>query len=211
MKKSRTRADSEGGEVRAVNDMYRILKNNEILGHVLRNKYGKLRREQIEEIVETVADGGLRLVNFILRDEGEIAELARYVKAGHPNASTEQIKSGLRFLSFVWTMVNIEHVVNAVSHTEVREVVSEVVKRRSTPAYDIVGYFSALDSAEELTDAMRKHLETLLREHSDPFVKGVLSMRTQHYMNTHRSKAVVEQKVCSLLGVPYRHRLGPAR
>ena len=204
-------ANSEAEPVGAVNAMYRILKNNEILGHVLRNKYGKLRKEQIEEIIETVADGGLRLVNWVLRDEREIAELARYVKAGRPNASVEQIESALRFLSFVWTMVNVEHVVSAVSHTEVREIVREVVKKKATPAYDIVGYFSALDSAEELTDAMRKHLETLLKEHSDPFLKGVLSIRTQHYMNTHRSKAVVEQKVCSLLGVPYRHRLGPAR
>ena len=193
-----------------VNDVYKILRNNDILGHVLRNKYGKLRKKQIEEVVETVADGGLRLVNFILRDEQEIADLARYVKARRPKASEEQVKAALRFWSFVWTMLNIEHVVSAVSHAEVKEVVRDVVRRRATPAYDIVGYFSALDSAEELTDSMREHLEALLKEHSDPFVKGVLSIRTQHYMNTHRSRATVEQKVCSLLKVPYKHRLGPA-
>ena len=52
-----------------VNDCYRILKNNEILGQVLRNKYGSLEKTKIEEIVETIADGGLRLVNIFLKDE----------------------------------------------------------------------------------------------------------------------------------------------
>ena len=200
--------EGEDGPVGAVNDAYRILRNNRILGEVLRNKYGKLRKDRVEEIVETVADGGLRLANWVLRDEDEIAEWAQYVKARNPKASVEQVKWILRFLAFAWTMVNVENVVSSVRHPEIREVVKDVVRKRNSPAYDIVGYFSALDSAEELTEATSKYLETLLKKHTDPFVKGVLSMRTQHYMNTHRSRASVEQKVCSLLDVSYRHRLG---
>ena len=46
------------------NDFYRILKNNEIMGQILRNKYGSLERRKIMEVVETIADSGLRLVKF---------------------------------------------------------------------------------------------------------------------------------------------------
>ena len=50
-----------------VNDLYRILKNNEILAQVLRNKYGTLEKAKIEEIIEAVTDSGLRLINLVLR------------------------------------------------------------------------------------------------------------------------------------------------
>ena len=56
-------------EEHPINDMYRILKNNSILGQILRNKYGILRKAQVREIVEIVADAGLRLVRLVLGDE----------------------------------------------------------------------------------------------------------------------------------------------
>ena len=47
-----------------VNDIYRILKNNEIMGQILRNKYGSLEKTKIKEVIETVSDSGLRLVKL---------------------------------------------------------------------------------------------------------------------------------------------------
>ena len=77
--------DDGGSEVQeAVNGIYRVLKNNEIMGQILRNKYGSLTKQKIEEIIGIMADGGLRLVNFVLEDEDEIAEMAHYVKAKNP-------------------------------------------------------------------------------------------------------------------------------
>ena len=58
-----------GTEEIQTNEIYRVLKCNQILGQILRNKSGSLKREKIEEIIETIADGGLRLVNCILKDE----------------------------------------------------------------------------------------------------------------------------------------------
>ena len=200
--------ESRSEAVGEVNDVYRILKNNEMLGHVLRNKYGRLQRGQLQEIVETVADGGLRLVNSLLKDEAEIHELAQYIQRSRPKMDVAEVKQLVRFLSFIWTMMNVEGVVAAVSHPEIREIVTGVVRAKSTPAYEIIGYFSALDSADELSESLGDQLERLQKKHDDPFVRNVLSLRTQHYMNTHRSKATIEQRVCSLLRIPYQHRLG---
>ena len=190
-----------------VNAIYRILKNNKIMGQILRNKYGNLERSKIKETIEVVADSGLRLVNYILRSEEEISEVALFIKAQHPDWDTAKIKRGLELFSFLWTMVNIEQIVNAINVPEIGEAVDSVVSEKATPAYDLVGYFNQLDNANELTEAERDKLAALLKERDDMFIKRVLSMRTQHYMNTHRSKAMTEQAICSLLDIRYQQRI----
>ena len=194
-------------ECSPVNAIYRILKNNSIMGQILRNKYGNLERSKIKEIIEIVADSGLRLVNYTLGSEEEISEVALFIKAQHPDWDTARIKSGLELFSFLWTMVNIEQVVNAISVPEIGEAVDAVVSQKATPAYDLVGYFNRLDNTNELTETERGKLAALLKQHNDMFIKRVLSMRTQHYMNTHRSKAMTEQAICSLLDIQYRPRI----
>ena len=201
---------SEEDEENPVNGIYRILKNNRIMGQVLRNRHGNLEKSRIEEIVEIVADSGLRLVNLVLKDEEEIVSLAHYVHEQHPDWDVPRVKRALEFLSFIWTMNNVEQIVEAVRVPEIKEAVREVMKKRSTPAYDLIGYFNQLESAIQLTEIERKSLSDLLKKHDDVFVRRVLSIRTQYYMNTHRSKASVEQAICALLKVKYLARVVPA-
>ena len=197
-------ADRDGeDQIAEVNDAYRMLKNNEILGQVLRSRYGRLTRSEISSIIETISEGGLRLVNYILRDEREIEDLAKLVsdRIGD-DASYEQVVRLVQLTSFVWTMVNVEAIVGCVNRANIREVLETVVKARQTPAYDLIGYFSRLDGARELDEDIKRRLRALLRKHRDPFLRAVLSLRTQHYMNTHRSDRAVEQSFCQLLGIP---------
>lgn len=193
-------------EIDEVNDWYRIWRNIDILGHVLRVRYGKMTREQIGQVIETVAESGLRVVNSILKNEDEIVQLAGYLAVNNPQADLARIRRLVRFVSFYWTMINIERVVSSVPNREIRPIVSEVIDRKRTAAYDIIGYFGLLDGADELTSSIKDRLDLLLKRHDDQFVRRVLSIRTQVYMNTHRSRAVVEQRFCSSLEIPYRHR-----
>ena len=188
-----------------VNDIYRIFKNNEIMGQILRNKYGSLEKLKIKEVIETVADSGLRLVKLGLVDKDWIAGAAHYIHKKHPDLNIEEIKRSIQILSFLWTMANVEKIVSSINVPEIREVVNEVVQEQLTPAYDLIGYFNHLDSTQQLTNEVKQELETLLKKHNDFFFKRVLSIRTQHYMNTHRSKARIEQPVCSLLNIRYSH------
>ena len=176
------------------------------MGQILRNKHGSLERRKIREIVEVIADGGLRLVNSVLRDEKEIADLADYLNTKYPRYDIERIKKGIQSLAFRWTMVNVEKIVQAINVPELKETVHQVVKENSTPAYDLIGYFYQLDSARKLSEAEKEALKTLLKKHHDVFIKGVLSIRTQLYMNTHRSPASLEQALCSLLDLKYLPR-----
>ena len=190
-----------------VNAIYKMLRNNKIIGQILRNKYGNLELSNIKVAIETVVDGGLRLVNYSLDSEDEISEAAHFIKAQHPDWDTEQVKRYLEMFSFLWTVINIEQVVNAVNVPAIRDAVDDVVSEKGTPAYDLVGYFNQLDSSDQLTEKVRSRLASLLKRHDDVFIKRVLSMRTQHYMNTHRSRAMTEQAICSLLDIQYRQRL----
>ena len=187
--------------------IYRILKNNELLGQVLRVRYGRLDKQQIATIAESIADSGLRLVNVLLMNEEDISDLAQYLHARVPDLSERRIKRLLQFTSFLWTMTNVELVVKATSHKEITSIIRDLVRRKRTPAYDIIGFFGALDSADKLTSELRHELKRLLKRHDDSFVRSVLSIRVQHYMNTHRSSAQIEQGVCADLGIRYRHRM----
>ena len=190
-----------------VNGIYKILKNNKIMGQILRNKHGNLERSKIEETIEIIADSGLRLVNVVLKDEEEIADLAIVIQTRHPKWNLARIKRDLQFYSFLWTLINVEFIVNTINVPAITEAVNKVVSRKATPAYDLVGYFSQLARAKELTEAERNALQALRKKHKDAFVRHVLSLRTQYYMNTHRSKVMVEQAICGILEIKYAPRV----
>ena len=181
----------------------RYCKSNEILAQILRNKFGILPKNKVEEIIETVSDGGLRLINSFLENEDKITDYAKYIHSRSPELDVRRIKSTLQVFSFLWTVINIEQIVQAINIPEIRKGVDTVVRRQSTPAYDLIGYFNLLDGAEELELHMVERLSRLLDENRDPFIKTVASIRTQIYMNSHRSKAPVEQAMCSALGIQY--------
>lgn len=186
---------------RSAISVLRILRNNRILGQVLRNQYGKLPKTQIEEIVETIADSSFRLINAFLRDEADIHNFGEYLHQKVPEANLHELKNMLRRMSFVWTIMNIEQSVRAVSVSGISETVDTLVQKKHTPAYDIFGYFYQLDNSEQLTDDTRARLERLYKRSKDTFVQRVLSIRTQSYMNTHKVPFSIEQSICALLEI----------
>ena len=193
--------------VHAVNDLYRIMKNGEILGQILRTKYGSLEREKVVEIIETIADGRLRLVRLILGHQEEMNDVATFIHKKSPKISLDKIKQVLRMVSFFWTMHNVERTVGALNKPEIRSLVEEVVTQKNTPAYDLIGYFLRLDTIEEFSDNERSQLKDLWSKYRYKFFRKVISIRTQRYLNTHQVRTPVEQAVCSLLNIKYEPRL----
>ena len=201
--------DELGAEdsVGVVNDIYRILKNNEILGQVLKNKYGSLERKTIVETIEAVADGGLRLVRLLVGSQDEMNDGAAFVHRKRPELGLERIKKAIRMLAFIWTVGNIEMIVQALNKPEIGELVEEVVNRKGTAAYGMIGYFLRLDTALKLTGNDHKELKSILAKYKYPFLERVLSLRTQRYLNTHRVAESVKQAMCAELNIKYRPRL----
>ena len=193
--------------IQEVNDIYRIMKNNEILGQILRNKHGSLERSKLLEIIETITDQGLKLVGLILGSQEEMNDFARFIHEKNPNDSLDRIKRTLQVVSFIWTITNIEKIVRALNKPEIQPLVQELVGQKNTPAYDLISYFLRLETMREFSENDRAKLKLLLNKHRYPFFQKVTSLRTQWYLNTHRVRAPLEQAICSLLGIEFRSKL----
>jgi hypothetical protein len=198
----------EDEETSIVNDVYRILKNNKIMGQILKNHYGTIEKTKVEEIISIIASSGLRLVKITIQEEEDLGQLMLYIRDKHPTWPVNRIRRTVERLSFIWTVGNIELIVKEINLPEIRESVKTVVNQESTPAYDLVGYFSQLDSGEQLREQDRKTLKDLWEEHEDPFIRRLLSLRTQIYMNSHKSDWKTERQICSVIGIKRVPRLG---
>lgn len=197
------------------NQVYKIQKNIEILSQILKNKAGILERTKIEEILQTLIDAGLRLISLFLCDEKELEELIKFVEKkydgmiGFRNAENDAdrlkgLSKTLRFTIFLWTMTNIEKIVSAICKPELREVIKTIRDRNGTPAFDVIYYFYSLDVADSFEQGQKEELERLLDKYESKdmhFLHRVLSLRTQHYLNTHRVKEPVKQSVLSALQI----------
>ena len=187
-------------------EILKVLKNNRILGQVLRTRHGNIERRALKDLIEAITDGGLRVVNAILSNVDEIDALARWVEAKYPRANSNKIKRELIWLSFLWTMTNIEMVVDAVNKDEVRPILKEIVREKDNPAYDLIYYFSELDNANQLNMRILSDLKELWKNRNDLFIRRVAAMRTQFYMNTHNSERKIEQRFCDFMNVKYIYR-----
>lgn len=187
-------------------EILKVLKNNRILGQVLRTRHGNIERRALKEIIEAIADGGLRVVNAILSSTDEIEASAQWIKAKYPRFDSEKIRKELISLSFLWTMNNIEMIVDAVNKEEVRPILKEIVHEKDTPAYDLIYYFSELDNANQLNDKILSELMNLWKYRRDFFIRRVASIRTQFYMNTHNSERKINQKFCDFMQIKYVYR-----
>ena len=187
---------------------YRILKNNEILGQILRNKYGSLTRSKIKEIIEIIADGGLRIIRLFLLDEEQVNDVANFIRQKDSKLDIERLRRTVQFLMFIGSITLIDQIANALNKPEIRSLVEEIVKTKSTPAYDLIGYSTMLDSVENFGDKENGYLGRLLATHNnDKVIERIISLKTQDYMNTHTIKESIAQSVCSKLRVQYRKRL----
>lgn len=186
--------------------MHKMLRSIEILGQVLKNKYGVLRKTKVEDVVETIVDGGLRLMNVALTDEERVNDAAAYLRERYPEMEEQEVRKLLSGLLFLWTLGNLDMVARAVSVPAILEAVNVVVERKETPAYQLVGFLSLIQCAERLTTAHVGEVKRLRKSSENRFFKMAVSLMAQAYMNTHTSATSVEQAMCAALGIKYVYR-----
>ena len=160
----------------------------------------------------------LRVINASLFGDDELEELIKYIEKkfyesqdGEDNQLEQeqirQIEKMIRGLIFVCTMISIERIVSSVNKPELQGILKNIKDRINTPAYDIIYYFSALDVANSFDSLQKEQLAELLTRYDKKdmaFMHRVLSLRTQHYINTHEIKAPIKQATSSLLEIDYK-------
>lgn len=201
-----------------LNQVYQCYKNIEILSQILKNKYGTLEKTKVTEIVEIICDAGLRLVKISLSEDMMLEEVIEYIQKKYkasekfdPSKSEQDQLNEIRriviFRIFLWVMSNLEKIVSSINKPEIKEIIDDIKNRKNTPAYDVIHYFYSLDTAKSFDEDKKEHLKALIKKNDEKsmfFLHKILSIRTQHYINTHTIKAPMKQAVSSLLKIDYK-------
>ena len=84
----------------------------------------------------------------------------------------QKVYEGLKTVANAWrkTFTPKEDFLRDFNVPEIRDAVNRIVDRKSTPAYELIGYFSQLDSADELTKSKRDRLTALLKKPRDTLI-----------------------------------------
>ena len=208
----------------SLNEAYRMLKNMDILGQIVRNKYGSLKIQEMEDIITTIADAGLRLVHIITSERGIrsfdefVAERARILRSdkvvrvrGRPTSDEKvlraQLRRQFRALVIVTVYMILKKTAVTIGKAELRSVVERVVKAKGTAAYKALGTFFALGTANTVDMNLVNHIVAALdtqHKERNRVVRRLISLETQFYLNTHRVKHKLRQRLYESLGVPYK-------
>ena len=194
------------------NEFYRLLKSMEILGQVLRNRHGSMKREKLTEIVGFVTEGGLRAVSMFRRDIVYIARLCSDMLSdesvpGHIRSEVESLRSQLPKLAFLVVQLLLRKIVVSIRKPEIARIVHEVFSKEPTPAYEILQVLFDLSTSEVIDHHVVKgleHLYTKLDKANNAVAVRLLSLEMQRYLNTHRVQFQQRQKMFAILGFKYR-------
>ena len=201
-------------EIEDVNSLYKSLKNMEILGQILRNKYGSFPKNRLQEIVTTIADAGLRIVTLIT-DDDSMRDLEDYlverVKELDTQKNTDKMEERMRMLvrtmCFLMMTIIIVKIVVSIRKPELAEVVNDACRSKDTPAYDLIDFFFVLGTVTELEEKDVDKLKLLLKKFDDDgneVAKRLLSIVTQDYLNKHNVQYKLRQKIFKALGLEYK-------
>ncbi len=197
------------------NDFYRSLKNMEILGQILRNKYGSLPKDKIEEVVDFVTDAGLRLINVfsnsdnILSLEGYFIEVLNNVNIPEDDRHKieEFLRKQIRTMAFLIIGSLLKKVVVSIRKSELLETVETLYQRKNTPACDLLHIFFLLDTSEKLNSQSVKKMTNILskfEKSQNAVAKRLLSLAIQSYANTHDINYKLRGKIFHALGLKYQ-------
>ena len=194
------------------NEFYRLLKNMEILGQVLRNRHGSLRRDKLAEIVGFVTEAGLRAVSMLQRELVYLARLCSDMLNNndtpkHLRDDVESLRDLLPKLAFLVVQLLLRRIVISIQKPEVVRIVGEVFQQSPTPAYGLLQAFFTLKTREELDRNVVARLERLhtdLTKTNNVVAMRVLSLEMQSYLNTHSVHYQERQKMFEILGFKYR-------
>lgn len=205
----------DSSEKDTLNDFYRALKNMEILGQILRNKYGSLPREKLKEVVSFVADAGLRLINIvtdrdaILSFEGYFIEELKSVNIPEDDKQKIQnfLKRQIRTLVFVSIGSLLRKILISIRKPELQKVVDAMCRENGTPAYDLLRILFILETSESLsTQSVKQITDTFSKfeGNRNTVPKRLLSLWLQHYANTHEINYRLREKLFDALGLSYQ-------
>ena len=214
--------DDKSGEEDAsnegLNDVYKTLKNMEILGQILRNKYGSLPRAKIEEVIDFVTDAGLRLIKVhtnqdsIKRFEAYCIEVLKNKNIADDDKQEAErlLRNIIRTMVFLTIGSLLYKVVDSIRKPELLEIVESIYQPKDTPAYDLLHIFFLLETSEKLDSQRVKKIIDILdkfKKSQNVVARRLLSFAVQYHANTHEIHFKLREKLFRELNIKYKPNL----
>ena len=198
-----------------MNEIYKSLKNMEILGQILRNKYGSLRRDKIEEAIEFVTDAGLRLVTIVTDGNGIQSLEGFFIKmidnANIPEDDKKKIEDFLirqiRTMVFINIALLLKKIVVSIRKPELLEIVEKMYQEKNTPAYDLLYTLFLLGTSENLSSQNVENITDTIdkfEKSNNTVAHRFISLSLQQYANTHQIHRSLREKIFNALKIRYR-------
>ena len=203
-----------------INEIYKSLKNMEILGQILRNKYGSLHRDKIEEAIEFIIDSGLRLISIATNSDG-LHSLEEFFIRMIDNANIPDddkmkiedfLRKQIRTMVFINMALLLKKIVISIRKPELLEIVEKMYQKKNTSAYDLIYTLFLLDTSEKLSSQnVEKITNTIdkFKKNNNTVARRFISLSLQHYVNTHHISGRLREKIFSALGLKYQPNTKP--
>lgn len=197
--------------------IYRSLKNMDILGQILRNRYGSLRKKKIEEIAEAITGSGLCLVgDFISPKKFRMLEKFSEESAKHPakgsrhreteEALRRRLGRELRVLCFALVTLLMGRIVYAIEKPELAPIIANLCKRRENVAHQIIEGMFRIRTRGIMTDEDIDQIEAIVQDldgKGNEVAKRIFSIWSQLYLSTHKVRFDHRQRVMRILRLEY--------
>lgn len=215
-----SRSDSEDNELERLYEggMYRSLRNMEILGQILRNRYGSLRKKTLEEIADAITSCGLCLVHDFTT-EGLLRSFEDYI-AGLAESEIRDKRYGVQqadlirklgkefgILCFALIMLLLEITVSCIEKRELSSMIQSLRQQKKTPAYHIMEAMFSIRTRGIKHPSDVDRLEVLVKRldsEGNDTGKHLVARWCHRYLATHHVQFDLRQRIYSLFRFLYR-------
>ena len=208
-----SRGDEGVEKLEALRQLIRSWRMMEVLGQVLRNKYGSLSRAKLGEMVQAIGNAGLRLMRVVLSKdriynlENFFMEKARDTRiAKDDRLMIDYLRKRVRMIVVLVILELLDHIGECIRKPELQALVRETCEREHTTAYDMIWFLFRLKTAGELTQADGDELEALLEKFGkerNAVAERLVSMFMEKHLGTHEVEYGLRQRVYQMLDLPY--------
>ena len=209
--KTQTVPDEEDDDDAIHIELNKGMKYMEVLGQILKNKFGSYEIPKGMEILETNIDLGLRILNLFLgelrKDEFHAWLEKRLEEAEEHECFTPQekyafIQQTIRFVAHSITIVMLDKIATSFSNEKTLEATSTLANQKDTPAYKLIDFLVSFSQNGIDADEL-KRLITRLKKNKNYWAQTALSFYVQKYLNTHRVPHNIRQKAYAYLDIEY--------
>lgn len=176
-------------EFKALQDATSAMRSLEVLGQIAKNRHSSLKREELNNILSTTYDTGLRVLNFYLSffkdSEEDLKSLFKsfLLKKNNITSEDEALRAAEKLINnlcFSICFYMIQVISKSTAHNKLVEISSNLSDSVNTPAYRLIDLYSQLIISHKLP---KKLIKDIAKDNkSNPLVYSLLKNMVANHL-----------------------------